>query len=72
MSGCTDYMAQTEAEAFELGRSAVAAFNIPPVTDRKPFREPVFDPEEILGIIPSSNDQTLDIRKVFPVYVYKF
>lgn len=64
VSGCTDYMAQTEVEAFEIARSAVTAFNIHPVTDRNPYKEPVFDPEEILGIIPSTNDQALDMRKI--------
>lgn len=64
VSGCTDYYAKTEEEAFEMGRSSVAAFNIAPVYKQKTYKEPVFDAEEILGIIPSSAIHTMDMRKV--------
>lgn len=68
VSGCTDYFAKTEEEAFEMGRSSVAAFNIAPVCEQKPYKEPAFDPEEILGIIPSSAIHTMDMRKVRSIY----
>jgi len=50
-----------------MGRSSVAAFNIAPVYKQKTYKEPVFDAEEILGIIPSSAIHTMDMRKVRPI-----
>ena len=54
-SGCTDYYAETEEEAFELGRASVAAFNIEPVQAPTDVREPVFSADDILGLITPDN-----------------
>jgi acetyl-CoA carboxylase carboxyltransferase component len=64
VSGCTDYFAKTEQEAFEMGRSSVAAFNFDPVPVRTDSEEPLFDPEELLGIIPTDENELLDIYQV--------
>lgn len=64
VSGVTDYYAETEQEAFEFGRSSVAAFNIEPVSARGTFREPIYDADELLGIIPTSQDQVMNMHKI--------
>ena len=65
VSGCTDYYAETEVEAFEMGRDCVAAFNIAPVYKASiQYDEPVYDVNEILGLIPADGSNSFDIYKV--------
>uniref|UniRef100_A0A2C9JRG8 methylcrotonoyl-CoA carboxylase n=1 Tax=Biomphalaria glabrata TaxID=6526 RepID=A0A2C9JRG8_BIOGL len=55
-SGCTDYFACTEAEALQMGRDIVASLHVSCTEDLdlEHFDEPVFDPNEIPGLISSS------------------
>ena len=68
MSGCTDYFATTEQEAFEIGRATVAAFNIDLEDLDVKVEEPLFSADELLGILPTSNSENFDIYQVPPVY----
>ena len=65
VSGCTDYYAETEQDGFQIGRDVVAGFNLPnppgPLTDPC---DPLFDPEELNGLIPSSDQHTMDVLQV--------
>src|SRR5512139_587944 len=68
-SGLADYMAVDEADALRLGRQIVKRFNrSKPVAARldaaRPVREPVLDPEELLGIIPEDLKIPFDPREV--------
>ena len=64
VSGCTDYFAGTEQEAFEMGRASVAAFNFEPASVNTSVEEPVYDPNELLGIIPTDKNDHLDMYMV--------
>lgn len=64
VSGCTDYFASTEQEAFRIGRASVSAFNITPVQRKTSYEKPVYDSSELLGIIPADNNENLDVHKV--------
>lgn len=64
VSGCTDYFAKTEEEAFEYGRATVEAFNIETIGNTKEFSEPLFDAIELLGIVPRDYRQPIDVHKV--------
>lgn len=64
-SGLADYMAMDEADALRIGRRIVAWLNHrkagPPPG---PAPEPVFDPEELLGIVPEDLKIPFDPREV--------
>ncbi len=65
-SGLADYLAVDEEDAIRLGRSIVKRLNwrkhgfIPEPT----YAEPVFDPEELLGIVPTDLKIPFDPREV--------
>nr|WP_170070087.1 carboxyl transferase domain-containing protein [Knoellia remsis] len=65
-SGLADYLAQDERDAIRLGRSIVRRLNwrkagAAPVSD---YAEPLFDAEEILGIVSSDLKVPFDPREV--------
>ncbi|MAG55038.1 MAG: methylcrotonoyl-CoA carboxylase [Planctomycetes bacterium] len=65
-SGVTDHYAEDEAHALELARSVVAQLNIVKTVDialREP-EEPLHDPEEIGGVIPTSTREPYDVREI--------
>jgi acetyl-CoA carboxylase carboxyltransferase component len=65
VSGCTDYFAGTEAEAFATGRDVVATFNIAPAGEGSVGEEPAYEPAQLAGIIPAPHRQhTMDMYKV--------
>lgn len=65
VSGCTDYYAADEYEGFQTGRDIIEGLNLP--THSGPSRapeEPLYDPEEILGLIPRKDQENMDVRQV--------
>ena len=65
-SGTCDYPAASEAEAIVIGRDIVAQWKRPqnrPVT-QEPVEPPIFDPDDLYGIIPDDIKQTFDMREV--------
>ena len=66
VSGCTDYYAADEYEGFQTGRDLIETLNLPnhPGPTRT-TEEPLFDPEQMQGLIPAQQQETMDIRKVF-------
>ena len=64
ISGCTDHYAATEEEGFECGRDVVATFNIPETIEPEGYEEPLYDPSELPGLIPQSQQHTMDMYKV--------
>ena len=65
-SGVSDFMAEDDAEAIQLIRQLVK--QLPPVqkvqlNTREP-KPPLYDPEEIYGIVPQRISQPYDIREV--------
>ena len=66
ISGVADHMAQDDAHALEIAREIVFHLNRPkqvPVEVRPP-EDPLYDPEEIYGIIPGDTRTPYDVREV--------
>ncbi|XP_063408614.1 methylcrotonoyl-CoA carboxylase beta chain, mitochondrial-like [Mytilus trossulus] len=63
VSGCTDYFAEDEAEALELGRDIIATLNIT-MNDNTTTtsEEPLYDAGELPGLV--NTDNQMDIYKV--------
>lgn len=68
LSGVADYLAHDDAHALDLARQAVASLNIP--TGRVARialaggEAPLYDPEEILGVVSADLKTPYDIREV--------
>ncbi|MEV8536303.1 carboxyl transferase domain-containing protein [Streptomyces sp. NPDC051211] len=64
-SGLADYYALDELDAIRQARRIVARLNHrKPQPDPAPAREPVHDPEELLGIVPADLKTPFDPREV--------
>ncbi len=65
-SGVSDYMAQDDAHCMELLREIVANLPPNPKTDigRREPKPPIYDPEEIYGIVPPNLAMPYDVREV--------
>ena len=66
LSGVADYLAANDGHALELTRTLVANLNSPSNTpiERIEAREPVYDPQELYGAIPSDARKPYDVREV--------
>src|SRR5512137_2430502 len=65
-SGVTDHYAVDDAHALSIARRIVGSLNRvkqPPVALRPPL-EPVYDPAELYGIIPTDTRKPYDVREV--------
>ncbi len=66
LSGVADYLAENDEHALALARQAVAGLNrrkAHTVTWQAP-EDPLYDPQEILGVVPASLRTPYDIREV--------
>ncbi len=66
VSGVSDYLAEDELDALRLGREIVAALGwrkLGPVPARE-YDEPLYDPEDLLGIASADLRQPFDVREV--------
>jgi acetyl-CoA carboxylase carboxyltransferase component len=66
VSGVSDHLAESDAEAIELVRALVGNLPAPPAPwmDRAPTRAPLHDPGELGGIVPADLSQPFDVREV--------
>ena len=65
ISGVADYLADDDAHALALVRRLVANLNRPmPTGPQAAPEDPLFDPEEIYGIVPSDTRKPYDVREV--------
>lgn len=66
LSGVADHLAEDDVHALALARRAVANLNIikPQQLDMQVAEEPLYDPEEILGIVPDDVRTPYDVREV--------
>ena len=66
LSGMADYLANDDAHALALARQAVANLNIakPASLSLQPSEAPLYDPAEILGVVPADLRTPYDIREV--------
>ncbi|MEZ5674851.1 3-methylcrotonyl-CoA carboxylase beta subunit [Thalassovita litoralis] len=66
LSGVADYLAEDDAHAIALARRAVSHLNRakPATVQWQSSEEPLYDPEEILGVVPADLRTPYDIREV--------
>ncbi len=66
LSGVADYLANDDAHALALARQAVANLNAtkPDQLARQTAEAPLYDPDEILGVVPTDLKVPYDIREV--------
>ena len=66
LSGVADYLAEDDAHALALARRAVAGLNRsrPATVNWATPEEPAYDPEELLGVVPTDLRTPYDIREV--------
>ena len=66
LSGVADYLAEDDAHALALAREAVGNLNrpAPHVLDTRTPEDPVYDPDELLGVVPADLKTPYDIKEV--------
>ncbi len=65
LSGVADHLAIDDTHALRLARDAVARLNLSkPAPPAGPWAEPLYDPRELDGIIPSDTRKPYDVREV--------
>ncbi len=66
LSGVADMLAENDAHALELARQAVASLarRKPDTLARQAIEEPLYDPSEILGVVPGDLKTPYDIKEV--------
>jgi 3-methylcrotonyl-CoA carboxylase beta subunit len=66
ISGVADHFAESDAHALHLARRVVANLNTvkPVYLDLAAPQEPLYDPEEIYGIIPNDTRKPYDVREL--------
>ena len=67
ISGLAEYLAENDGEAVLMARELIARLDWNkrcPAASVKSFREPVYDPDELLGIVPVDYRKPYDVREV--------
>jgi geranyl-CoA carboxylase beta subunit len=66
VSGLAEYVAENDADALRIAREIVAAleWNRDQPVATGPYREPLYDAEELLGVMPADPKKPLDMREV--------
>ncbi|MDN5842014.1 MAG: methylcrotonoyl-CoA carboxylase [Alcaligenaceae bacterium] len=65
LSGVADHLAENDTHALRLARDTVARLNRPkPPAPANDWAEPLYDPEELNGIIPKDTRHPYDVREV--------
>jgi len=66
MSGLADYLAEDELDALRIARSVISHLNWRKLGygPTMPVEEPIYDPQELLGIVPVDLRTPVDVREV--------
>ena len=64
LSGVADHFAENDAHALLLARRAVEHLNHKKPADLSGGEEPLYDPEEIYGVIPHDTRRPYDVREI--------
>ncbi len=64
ISGVADHYAESEEEALAIARKLVETIPMSPEPERAPVEEPLYDPEELYGIVPTDLTEPYDVREV--------
>jgi acetyl-CoA carboxylase carboxyltransferase component len=65
-SGVADHLALDDADAIRIARDIVSHLNRPPrpLMDLAPIEDPLYDPQDLKGIIPTDLKKSFDIREI--------
>lgn len=64
ISGVADYIAPNDESAIELAREVVRNLGWPNVSDPRSYEEPLFDADELAGVVPVDFRKAYDVREV--------
>lgn len=64
LSGAADHLAENDEHALLIARNIVANLNYPKQSLSKEFDEPLFDSDELYGVVPGDAKTPFDIREV--------
>uniref|UniRef100_A0A3Q3M154 methylcrotonoyl-CoA carboxylase n=1 Tax=Mastacembelus armatus TaxID=205130 RepID=A0A3Q3M154_9TELE len=65
VSGCIDHFAWEEKEAYVCTRNIISTLNFQlPEEEEAEVKEPLYSPEELLGLAPQSYNYSLDVKMV--------
>jgi geranyl-CoA carboxylase beta subunit len=64
VTGLAEYLAENDAHAVALGRDIMDKLNWDVVLPRAPAEPPLFDAEELLGVVPADDREPYDVREV--------
>jgi geranyl-CoA carboxylase beta subunit len=64
LSGLGDYLAEDDRHAIGIARDLMSKIDWPRQSDERSFKEPLFDSEELLGIMPIDQKRPVDMRDV--------
>ena len=64
LSGVADHLAENDEHALLIARNIVANLNYPKQSLPKEFDEPMFDSDELYGVVPADAKTPFDIREV--------
>lgn len=64
LSGVADYLAENDEHAIALARNIVANLNKKPQVFKEQIAAPLFDENELYGVIPSDARKPFDVREV--------
>lgn len=67
ISGLVEYLAEDDAHGLMIARDIIGRLDWNkncPALERKPFKEPVYSPEDIAGVVPVDYRKPYDVREV--------
>ena len=66
ISGVADHLADNDQDALQKCRDIFETIQVPnrQLLDMKPSKDPLYDLEEIFGLIPQSNRESMDVREL--------
>jgi geranyl-CoA carboxylase beta subunit len=64
VTGLAEYLAENDAHAVALGRDIMDKLNWDVVGPRAPAEPPLFDAEELMGVVPADDREPYDVREV--------
>ena len=67
VSGLADFLAEDDTDALRLAREVMARLNWDaglPVAPRRDFAPPLYDPDELAGVVPVDYKKPYDVREV--------
>lgn len=64
VSGVADYMAENDEDGLRIGREIVAKLGWDGAAEKRAYAEPLYSPDELLGVVPVDYRQPYDSREV--------